>query len=131
MKKPLVVGLTICKRMAVDPSQGETSLIGLFHSLGFRQFPTPAQSFTVYGALYGGTGEGIMELVCSRMETEEDVYRYQKWLYLPGPGTVTNLEMKVTRCSFPASGTYAFTLRVDGESLTHRSFEVYRKRRRS
>ena len=66
MKRPLVVGLQLCQRLGFNPQQGEVSLVGLFHALRFRTFPSPPQRFAVYVALYDGEGEGTMELVLTR-----------------------------------------------------------------
>jgi hypothetical protein len=103
-KLPRVLGLLLCEKMDVDPRVGKASLVGIFHGLRFRAFPTPAQSFTVYAALYGGRGEGTMELGCTRLENEQDIYRYRKWTAFPGPGQPSTVEIKVTRCVFPAPG---------------------------
>lgn len=128
IRLPDVFGLTLCKEMAVDVSARQMSLIGVFHALRFPSFPSPSQPFTVYAALYGGTGEGIMELVCTRLETEEDVYRYQRWSVLPGPGVLTNLEIRVHRCVFPAPGRYGLTLLLDREEVSRRYLDVTRLR---
>src|SRR5438105_9143223 len=97
---PKVVGLTLCDHIDIDPQTGQFSLVGIFHSRYFRQFPSPVVGFTVYAALYGGRGEGTIELKINRAETETEVYRFRRWFSLPSRQLV-NAELKVKRCVFP------------------------------
>jgi hypothetical protein len=118
------MGLLLCERMGVDVAQGQTSLVGLFHNRLFSRFPTEPQHFTVFAALYGGEGEGTIELTCTRLETEQDVYRYRKWFIFPGRDAIANLELKITRCVFPGPGLYSMTLRFDSDVLASRTLNV-------
>src|SRR5437879_1578853 len=97
VKQPQVLGLILCERLQVDPAVAQLSLVGVFHSLRFRHFPAQARAFAAYAALYGGEGEGTMELVCRRMETEEDIYFYRRWYACPPRGIVVHLEIRVGR----------------------------------
>src|SRR5439155_23235541 len=124
IKLPKIVGLTVCDHIEVNPQTGHYSLVGIFHSRYFQQFPSPAVGFTVYTALYGGGGEGTMELVVNEAETEKDIYRLQKWLSFPGPQLI-NVEMKVNKCVFPEPGRYLLFLRFDKQPLTSRSLDLF------
>jgi hypothetical protein len=121
---PKVVGLVLCETMAVEPQSARMSLVGVFHSRSFRGFPTPPQRFTVYAALYGGTGEGTMELVISRLETEQGIYRYRRWYGFRRRPLTINLEIPVKKCIFPAPGGYSLSLRFDGGELVQRYLRV-------
>jgi hypothetical protein len=121
---PEVIGLVLCERMGVDVIAGQTSLVGLFQNRLYWAFPTEPQRFTVFAALYGGEGEGTIELTCTRLETEQDVYRYQRWFIFPGRDAIANLELKVTRCVFPGPGLYSLTLRFDHDLLATRTLNV-------
>jgi hypothetical protein len=125
-KLPKIVGLTLCDHIEVDPQSGHFSLMGIFHSRRFRQFPSPVVRFTVYTALYGGQGEGTIELVINQAETEKDIYRLQKWLSFPDRQLI-NLELKVTRCVFPEPGNYLVGLRFDKRNLTNRTLIIGRE----
>jgi hypothetical protein len=130
VKPPRVIGLVLCKRMGVDTITGELSLVGVFHSLAVARWPSPPQRFTVYTALHGGQGEGTMELVVNRLETEEDVHRFVRWYAIPDPQLTVHLELPIRRCIFPAPGRYDLVLRFDGQGLTRRTLDVYPKRTR-
>ena len=123
---PKVIGLTLCDHIDIDPHTGQFSLVGVFHARYFRQFPSPAVAFTVYAALYGGRGEGTIEVKVNRAETETDIYRLQKWFSLPSRQLV-NAELKVKRCVFPEPGRYLISLRFDGQDLTTRFLDARRE----
>ena|SRR5438874_2585841 len=125
---PRVVGLVLCDRMEIDVQNGQMSLVGVFQSSAFLSFPTAEQTFTVYCALWGGSGEGTMEFVITHLPTERDIYRHRRWRALPGAGQVMNLEIKVRRCIYPAPGRYAASLRFDNRELTLRYFDVFLRR---
>jgi len=123
---PTVISLVLCDAMRVDPQRGKTALDGLFHARFVQVFPSQPQAFTTYIALNGGEGEGIMRLIISRLETEQDVYSYKKWCVLPGPGQVSDIEIKVTTCRFPAPGRYRISLQLDGTEVAHRLLDVFK-----
>jgi hypothetical protein len=124
IKLPKIVGLTLCDHIHVDPQTGQFSLVGIFQARYFPQFPSAVVGYTVYTALYGGQGEGTMELAVNQAETEKDIYRLQKWLSFPGPQLI-HVEMKVNKCIFPEPGRYLLFLRFDKQPLTSRSLDVY------
>ena len=126
VKMPKIVGLTLCDHIDVDLATGQFSLVGIFHSRHFRQFPSPVVRFTVYAALYGGKGEGTIELAVKQAGTEKDIYRLQKWLSFPDRQLV-NLELKVTRCVFPEAGRFLVSLRFDKQNVTNRTLNIARE----
>jgi hypothetical protein len=99
------------------------SLVGLFDQVRVVRMPT-VLALTVYAGLYGGTGEGTIELTMMHLETEEEVYRYRRWYALLGPGRFLNLEIRVRNWHITAPGRYAAILRFDGQELTSRYFRV-------
>jgi hypothetical protein len=125
MKLPRVFSLLLCDRLAFDPAAGQASLVGVFQALRFRTFPSPPQSFTVYTALYDGIGEGTMEVVVTRLESEKDIGSYQRWFTLPGRARVVNFVTEFKRCVFEAPGRYAIALRFDKQELTHRYLDIF------
>jgi hypothetical protein len=126
IKLPQVVGLYPCDRIDLNTQTGQVSLVGIFHSLHFRAFPSPRKKFTVYAALYDGLGEGTMDLRITRLETEGDIYSHARWYSFPGRGRLAHVDVPVTKCAFPAPGRYAFKLRFDKQELTQRLVEIYR-----
>src|SRR5205823_890233 len=105
------------------------SLERLFQGRQFRRFPTQPQDFEVYAALYSDRSEGRLELVVTRLETEEDVYHHRQWYRFPG-GYVMQLQISVRRIRFAATGRYQFRLLFEGKELTSRFLEIDRERTR-
>lgn len=125
MTLPKIVGLVLCRALEVDPTTGETSLMGVFNALRFRDWPTPMQQFTIYSALRGGVGEGTIKLALARQETEKVIHLYRRWVTLPGRGRYFNLVIPITRCVFPSPGRYGLTLYFDDHELTNRYLDVF------
>lgn len=124
IKLPAVVGLTLCDRVAVDPVMRQYSLIGIFHSLRFSSFPSPPRKFIVYAALYDGFGEGTIEVEMVRIETEEVIYTYRRWLRFAHRLMLVNLEIPVSKCIFPAPGRFFLFLRFDNQEISQRFLEI-------
>jgi hypothetical protein len=72
-------------------------------------------------------GEGTIELVILRLETEEDVYRYRRWSVFPGREHFVNLAIPVKKCILPAPGRYSVALRFDDRDLSRRFLPIYQR----
>ena len=119
----------MCRRFDVDAQTGQVNLLGICHSLRYSRFPNLPEALTVYVHLYGGAAEGTIDLVIERLETEQLIYRYRRWLALPGIAQSVHLEMPIRRCAFPSPGRYLMELFFDGKFLTDRVIEVQRGER--
>src|SRR5262245_51488523 len=97
---PRPMSLVLCERLAFEGSPAKASLVGVFQFLVFSDFPTAPQAFTIYTALYGGKGEGTLELEIMRLETEEVIHRYRRWYHGTDPSAIVNVELLVKRCIF-------------------------------
>jgi hypothetical protein len=126
MKQPDVVGMVLCDRIDFGAHVGQASLVNVFHAQRFSSFPAPPLDFVVYVALYDGEGEGTIELILTRLETEEDITLYKEWRALPGRGQIVNVEIKVRQCELPAPGRYVLALFFDNRILAYRYLEVFR-----
>ncbi len=126
IKLPSVLGMVLCDRMDWTSRPGQVSLVDVFQSRHFATFPTPAQRFTVYTALYDGVGEGTMEMLISRLETEQDILQIRRWCTFPGRSYTVNLETLIRNCEFPAPGQYSLSLKFDNRELALRYLRTYR-----
>lgn len=123
---PDVVGLILCESLDVDVETGVTSLVGIFNSRHFWDFPSPVDQFTVFATLHAGVGEGTMQIVVSRLETEQDIDIYTQWLSFPERGLFVTLEVQLKKLVFAAPGRYSLTLRFNEQYITHRYLEIIR-----
>lgn len=103
------------------------SFAGVFQSMRLRTYPTGPLHFSVVTTLYGGEGRGIMQLVATRLETEEDVYWLERPIAFAGHGQAFHYEMVIRKLVLPAPGRYMFSLRLNGEELANRPLDVGRE----
>jgi hypothetical protein len=125
-KAPEPVALILCDGMHVDVSTAKLSLVGLFTSLRFASFPTPARPFTAYALLYGGEGEGRIRLEVKRADSEQPIYNQELWRGFV-PGLISTAEVKAARCAFPSPGRYIATLFFEDEIVAHTILDVYKE----
>jgi len=126
-KAPEPVALVLCEKMHVDPQAAQMSLVGIFHSRRFPTFPTPPQRFTVYAALHGGEGEGTMQLMVAKADTEAEIHKSEKWRGFADPDLTTMYEGIIPNCVFPSAGRYIVTLRFDGEIVSQRVLDIFQE----
>ncbi len=124
---PVTLGLTLCDYVIIEERTKKASLIGSFTGLAASQFPVTAQPFSVFAVLTDGHGDGIMDLVLTRLDTGEEVLAFQSRLHFPELLAEVRFLIRLRQCSFPAPGTYQFTLLVDGEWVGQRRFRVYQR----
>jgi hypothetical protein len=129
-KPPRAVGLILCRRMEIDTERVEVSLVGLIPALAFASWPAPAPVLTAYAALQGGQGEGTIEVVVTRLETEQDIYSQKRWSGFANPAGITHLALPIRGYAFPAPGRYNFKLLFDGQELASRLLDVHEERSR-
>jgi len=97
--------------------------VGLFNELRVKTFPTVLR-FTAYAGLYGGAGEGTIELLVMNVETEKVAYRYRRWWATPGSGQFRHLEIPVRGWQLVAPGRFVSRIRFDSNELTSRILSV-------
>ena len=121
---PRAFALTLCERIDVDAAQVLYSLIGVFNFRSHPSYPTPPQRFAVHTVLFDGLGQGTLELKVLDANTNNPVYRFQKWWASTVRLQMVHLEIPVTQCVFPAPGRYLFELLLDGNFITDRYLEL-------
>ena len=87
-------------------------------------FPSPLQRFALHAVLTDGEGEGIIDVVILRLETDEEVYSARGRLRFPHRLTEVRVLFRLGDCSFPSPGNYEAILLVDGEWVARRKFSV-------
>jgi hypothetical protein len=122
---PTPVGLTLCDHVLVEQGTKKVSLIGSFWEVGVERFPAVLPPFFVYAALTDGLGSGTLELVLSRLETDEEVFTYRSAITFLDQLSVLYVRLRVRNCSIPASGANQFMLLVDGALVAQRQLRVH------
>jgi hypothetical protein len=115
----------LCDQVIVDKDTSKPSPLGIFTGLAVDGFDEP-QRFSAFAALTNGRDEGILELVVFRLDNGDQIYRQSYSISFPDPLAVVNVNIRIRRIRFPASGWYDFVLRVNGEHVSQRRIRVYR-----
>src|SRR5262249_30528874 len=128
IKRPNAVGLLLCEHAVIEEKTRNVSLVNTFGRLRFREFPSPPRRFVAFALLTDGLGQGTLTLVHTRLETSEDLNRYEWPAKFVDPLHQVRAVMRLPTLSFPAEGRYQFSLLADGEwvaqCLVHVSLEV-------
>jgi hypothetical protein len=128
VRPPLVLGLTLCEDVVVDPVTKNVSVIRAFTGLGVEAIPGLAKPFFAFATLTAGQGEAIfrldVHLDLGSLDAEL-VHRVKGKLHFQDPLQTVHWVVKLNRCHFPAAGEYLFTLWVDGVWMAQRRLRVY------
>ena len=81
---PIALGLILCEKVIVEERTRNTTFVSTFTKLFADEFPSPPQRFALATVLTGGQGEGTVELVITRLETDEETYAIRRQLRFPG-----------------------------------------------
>ncbi len=124
---PIVLGLFICEKVILEEYTKNVTIVSAFKTMRVDVFPTPPQQFTIYTVLTDGEGDATIEVVGTRIDTDEVIYAYRNRFRFLSRLTEVNLRVRVTSCRFPAPGRYLFSFLVDGEWVAHRAIDVLLK----
>ena len=125
--RPIMVGMSLCDHVIVEERTKKVSLIGAFTGLGVAEFPAHVPPFSVFAVLTDGVGTATMELLVTHMDTNEEVYSHHATLTFPDKVADVLYHLRLRRFVFPASGTYQFTLLLDGDWMAQRRLRVYQR----
>jgi hypothetical protein len=121
---PTVIGLMLCDYVIVEEGTKKASLIGAFSSIRATRFPV-APALCAYAALTDGLGDAAVDLVVTEAASDEEIYRLVRTIHFPDKLTEVRALFRIRDCSFPAAGSYLFTLLIDNEWVAQRSLRVY------
>lgn len=121
---PTALSLTICERVIVEERTRNVSLIGTFSILQFASFPATPRAMTLFAVLTEGRGVGRMDVVVTRLDNDEEIYRQQRAIVFPDPLHEVRIVFRMEQLSFPDEGAYLVSLLVDGAWVAHRRLTV-------
>jgi hypothetical protein len=121
---PQACGLILCARVRVEVFPASFNLDALFLGHSFSDFPALAPTFHIYAALFGGRGEGVMELACMELEKERDIYYHKRWIAFSGPARTIHYVVPISKLVFPTPGRYRLTMSFDKEAVAVRMVDV-------
>jgi hypothetical protein len=121
---PITLGLTLCEKVIVEERTRNITLVSTFTKLFVDEFPSRPERFALAAVLTAGQGEATIDLVITRLETDEETYSMRRRLRFPGRLAEARLVFRIRDCSFPAPDQYEAILLVDGDWLARRKFSV-------
>jgi hypothetical protein len=133
---PNFFSLYLVRRIDVDPTAREMSLVGLVTKFSLPGFPATVPTMTAFATGSGGRGEGVLELSVHRLQDAVGgdfpgpwCYRNRKWIkFLNDPNFVTTIEMRVNNLTFSKPGDYLFALSFDDKLITDRRIAVFKSK---
>ena len=99
---PVAVSLTLCEKFIVEERTRNVTLVSSFTKLIADDFPSRPERFAVAGVLTGGQGGATVDLVITRLETEDETYAIQRRIDFPGRLAEVQIVFHIRDCSFPA-----------------------------
>jgi hypothetical protein len=123
--RPVALGLTLCESVIIEEGTKNVSLINCFTGLKVAGFPSTPRPFCVLAALMDGKGDGTIDVMLTRLDSDDVVYELRRRAHFPDRLTEVRVLFRINECSFPAPGWYDVTLLVDGEWVAQRRVRVY------
>lgn len=122
---PVALGLTLCDYVIIEEKTKKASLVGCFSSLKAAQFPALAQPFSAWAVLVDGLGDVTMNLIVTRLDTEEEIQVLENRVHFPDRLTEVRYHVRFRQFIFPAPAIYQFTLLADKEWVAQYRIRVY------
>jgi hypothetical protein len=125
VQPPTTISLLLCDLVIVDQATRKISLVNTFSGIRTAEFPFVPLPFCVFAILTDGEGDAEISLTVTRLETDEEIYTFERTVHFPDRLTEVQILFRVTGCCFPAAGEYLFTLLVDREWVAQHRIQVY------
>jgi hypothetical protein len=125
IQRPGVIGLLLCDQVLFEQGTQKPTLVGIFTGIAVSQFPSPPHRFDVFAGLTDGVGSGILDLVVTHLDTDQEIAAESMELSFPDPLRVINFRFRFRQLSFSVAGVYQFSLLMEGEQLAQRRIQVY------
>jgi hypothetical protein len=122
---PVALGLILCEKVIVEKGTEAVSLIGTFNRFQSETLPITPYPFYVFATLTGGYGDATIHLTITRLETDEEIFAWQREIHFPDRFTEIDIRFHLESCEFDAEGIYLFNLLVDGDWVAHRRVKVH------
>jgi hypothetical protein len=99
--RPIPLGMTICEKLIVEEGTKNVTPVSCFTRLVDSEFPTPKKRLVLFTALKDGLGSGTIEIVLSRLDTDDVVYRRQVPSRFADRLQEVRIVFRMNECSFP------------------------------
>jgi hypothetical protein len=125
-ESPVARGLLLCERVIIEERTRNISLINCFNRRLVDAFPSPPQQFTVYAVLANGHGTIQVDFRVTSLADDTVVYQRPVPVSFADPLTEARFVFRIGALVFPSSGSYEFSLLVDGEPIAGTRLDIVR-----
>lgn len=120
-REPVVLALTLCDLIYLDPATGKRSLLGLFSVAVGATFPLTLGHMAIHAALTECIGKLLLTLrIVDVNEVRQPVVEVKGDVDSDDPLTVIDLGFVMGPVSFPEPGEYRIQLFCNGTPLMER-----------
>jgi hypothetical protein len=124
MSQPTTLGLLVCDQFLSDRDTHKPILVGVFSRMRFSEFPSTTRPFDVHAAITNGHGRVALDIVITRLATEEQIAALSLEYGFSDPLVIINFRCRFRMVSFPAPGVYLIEVLADGNAIGHTRLEV-------
>jgi hypothetical protein len=128
-QRPTARGLFLCDQAVVEEGTRNFTLVNCFRRKGARHDPPEPLHFAVVAFLIGGRGKVKLELVFDRLDTGDEIHRWETEGRFTDPLREFRLLVRMHGFIFPACGAYEVTLLADGEPIGQCRLTVFQQQR--
>jgi hypothetical protein len=101
LQRPSAVGLFVCEQLIVEEGTKNLTVVNAFVRRTVASFPAEPFPFLVFALLTDGLGEGTVDVVISRIDTEEELFQRSTPYRFTDPLAKMQLTLRVRHFSFP------------------------------
>ncbi len=116
MELPVVVGLHVCERIAVDPVTRNVTMFNRFSTLRMAEFPTEI-AFSVFGVFVDGFGMMAFRVEVEHLATGLVVHEFPSMVEFADRLHEVVFGFNVSSIVFWHPGGYDVSLTIDGEPM--------------
>jgi hypothetical protein len=114
----------LCEQVIIEAETRNVTPVNCFSRRTVDRFPSEAVPFVVFAILSDGQGEMPLDVVVSRLDNLDIVYRRSVQCRFTDPLQAVRCIFRIRDCSFPTSGHYQVSLLADRELVAQRKLVI-------
>lgn len=122
---PKCKAILLCDQTIVEAVTGKVSIIGIFDSWNFPQFPHPTRPFMAFLQLTDGIGKYAVSVEVHDLHADQIIAQARMAeMMFPERKTKVNLMIPVPPLLLQHTGSYDFVVLADGQEIDRQQFQA-------
>lgn len=122
---PKCKAILLCDQTIVEAVTGKISIIGIFDSWNFPQFPHPTRPFMAFLQLTDGIGKYAVSVDVHDLEADQIIAQARiAEVVFPQRRIKVNLMIPVPPLPLQHAGSYDFVVLADGQEIDRQQFQA-------